>query len=199
MTVKSAIVVNIVLALAWSNDNHNSIITMSQTKSILIIFNKAIALSDVEKDLIKIRKSKFFGLLNEKETLYNSLLGRDVDYRICFVKLSNKKYKLDVRYFPDDSDHIQCVEFSTDEYTFKDDLMAEKNNLFDFESKNIKKLIRIIKYNLYYYSMTLFFFDYDPLCPNLNEILEMRRIGVLEKERDQDCFYILDSPKYQLV
>lgn len=171
---------------------------MSQIKSILIIFNKAVELSDVEQDLIQMGKTNFFGLSKEKEVLYNSYLDKLERLPIAFLKLNKSEYKMDVKYSPYDSDCIQCVRFLNDEHAFFDDLSTTRG-AYDFASLNIKKLIRIFKYKLSYYLMTLYFYDLDPLGPKLDEILEMQRRGTLEIKQSQRYFYILDSPKFPLA
>jgi hypothetical protein len=147
---------------------------MSQIKSILVIFNKTVELSDVEQDLIQMGKTNFFGLSKEKQMVNSIILDKVISIRTAFLKINESEYRLDVKYFPYDSDSIQCVRFLTDEFAFKEDLLTTRNT-YDYASLNIRKLIRILKYKLNYYLMTLYFYDLDPLGPKLDHILEMQK------------------------
>ena len=165
---------------------------MSAIKKLIILFNRDVELSEVTRDFTKLSESGFFGLTGNYWDFYSEPFQESVSIPLGFINLNGKKYDLFTEYYPERTNNaIRMAAFENDWSDFQNDFVG-CSYTDDKKSENVKKLIRLLKTNLNYYSMTLFTYNYLTDCPHTDELLKMQLDGTLDNAEGR-CYLILDK------
>jgi len=116
----------------------------------------------------------------------------------AFLKTNTGDYNLDCHFYPENSDLVQCIEFSIYNSYFEGELFAQTPDGKEVKTEMLKKMIDLFKKELKYYAMTLFLWDYESDCTTASDLLDAYKNYSLQYLKEGYCFGVIDSNVYPI-